>query len=75
MRYHSYHQSHDHDRRDVSGVENEQARVQAHQKKGATGFDGDTEVTGACRVLGDSLNLRETSNCQSRTGTRGLIKP
>ena len=40
---------------------------------GATGFDGDQEVSGACRALGVSLILRETSNCQQRTGTRSLI--
>jgi hypothetical protein len=43
------------------------------RKRGVTGFDGDTEVSGACRALGVSLNLRENSNCQSRTGTRSLI--
>jgi len=30
-----------------------------HKKKGVTGFDGDQEVSGACRALGVSLNLRE----------------
>ena len=40
---------------------------------GVTGFDGDQEASGACRALGDSLNLRENSNCQTRIGTRGLI--
>jgi hypothetical protein len=28
---------------------------------GATGIDGDTEAIGACRVPGDSLNLRENA--------------
>jgi hypothetical protein len=31
------------------------------QSKGATGFDGDQEVTSACRALGVSLNLRENA--------------
>lgn len=29
--------------------------------RGATGFDGDQEVTSACRALGVSLNLRENA--------------
>ena len=41
-------------------------------EKGATGFDGDQEASGACRALGCSLNFRETSNCQPTAGTRGL---
>lgn len=41
-------------------------------ERGVIGFDGDSEASGACRALGVSLNLRETSNCQPRTGTRGL---
>src|SRR5690349_9367215 len=40
--------------------------------KGATGFDGDTDTTVACRALGDSLTPGKC-NCQSRTGTRSLI--
>src|SRR6476469_2292317 len=47
--------------------------TQHFNEMGVTGFDGDTEVSGACRALGVSLNLRENSNCQPRTGTRSLI--
>lgn len=43
------------------------------KRKGATGFDGDTDTTVACRALGDSLTPGKC-NCQSRTGTRSLIK-
>ena len=42
------------------------------RRKGATGFDGDTDTTVACRALGDSLTPGKC-NCQSRTGTRSLI--
>ena len=33
----------------------------SHEKEGVKGFDGDTEVIGACRAPGDSLNLRENA--------------
>ena len=29
------------------------------REEGATGFDGDTDATDACRAPGDSLNLEE----------------
>ena len=35
--------------------------ISLHTKEGATGFDGDQEVTSACRALGVSLNLRENA--------------
>ena len=42
----------------------EKLRTQGTQhfnEMGATGFDGDTEVSGACRALGVSLILRENA--------------
>src|SRR6478752_591450 len=42
------------------------------RERGATGFDGNTDTTVACRALFDSLTPGKC-NCQSRTGTRSLI--